>query len=106
MGVLKFHQVTPTGGDCCAGYEVETDRQHRNYTVRELIDIILKEKPNEWGSITVWPMVNEDDRPDYTKAKGICNYYHGEIKSKSDEKSILFFKSPPIGVYNNSSRWG
>ena len=39
MGVLKFHQVTPTGGDCCAGYEVETDRQHRNYTVRELIDI-------------------------------------------------------------------
>lgn len=101
MGILRFHQVTPTGGDCCAGYEVETDRQHRNYTVRELIDIILTERPNEWGSITVWPMINENNKPDWNKAKGICSYSHGKIESKSDLNLDVYGDYRPYKITSN-----
>ena len=53
MSVLRFIQTTPTAGDCTTGYDVMTNRKHRGYTVSELIDIIRKENPDEWGSIKV-----------------------------------------------------
>lgn len=79
MGVLRFIQVTPTGGDCCAGYLVETNRNHREYTVKELIDLILKEKPNEWGSIVVCPVHHPGDDCNYKQEKCVGNYERGKI---------------------------
>ncbi|MBO5319020.1 MAG: hypothetical protein J6B01_04945 [Ruminococcus sp.] len=37
-------------GDCTSRYEVRLDKQ---YTVREFIDAVLTNKPNEWGSIGI-----------------------------------------------------
>lgn len=101
MGVLKFYQVTPTGGDCCAGYEVETNRSHRNYTVKELIEIILKERPNEWGSISIWPMVNEDDKPDWDKHKFACSYKYGTIESKAEDILDVYGQYRPYKITSN-----
>ena len=40
-------------------------------------------------------------------SKTYVDYINEQLSlSGLDEKSILFFNSPPIGAYNNSSRWG
>ena len=44
--MFTLTQATPTGGDCTAGYDVKFSNE---YTVRELIEEVLKTHPGEWG---------------------------------------------------------
>lgn len=37
-------------GDACSSYDVELDR---TCTVQEFIEMVLKEKQNEWGNFTI-----------------------------------------------------
>lgn len=45
--MIKLIQTCDAGGDCCAPYDVELDRQ---YTFGELLDKILSRR--EWGEIS------------------------------------------------------
>lgn len=45
--MIKLIQLRDAGGDCCAPYNVELDRQ---YTFGELLDEILSR--GEWGEIS------------------------------------------------------
>lgn len=101
MGILHLYQVTPTGGDCCAGYSVETNRTHRNYTIKELIDLILKERSDEYGYINIYPMLHEDDTPDWKDSKFVCEYDHGEIKSVDQPVLDVYGKYRPIRITSN-----
>ena len=44
--MFTLTQATPTGGGCTAGYDVKFSNE---YTVRELIEEVLKTHPGEWG---------------------------------------------------------
>ena len=47
---LSRHALAPEGSDCSAPYEVRTEK---SITVREFLDAVIKQFPNEWGSITI-----------------------------------------------------
>ena len=101
MPILKFEQVTPTGGDCCAGYEVTTGRKYRNYTVNELIDTIIKEKPDEWGTIKICPVFRKGDPPKDSSIKEVAVYNKGEIKSINTEVFNYFKNFRPFRIRSN-----
>lgn len=48
--MFKMRLISEIHGDCTGEYEVKLDKQ---YTVREFIETILKEKPKEWGNIGI-----------------------------------------------------
>ena len=50
MALFHMYQSTPVGGDCTCAYRVRLNAQ---CTVRELIEDIMRERPNEWGFIEV-----------------------------------------------------
>lgn len=49
--MFKFVQITPTSSDCTCGYDVVLDKE---YTVKEFIETVLKERSNEWGYIGIY----------------------------------------------------
>ena len=101
MGVLRYIRTTPVCGDCTAGYDVETDRSHRGYTVKELIDIVLKEQPGEWGKIMV-RLVERNGA--FVKNIFIANYDHGEI-SYNDE-GFEAYKNRRVHNITSHGGWG
>ena len=104
MGVLRFHQVTPTGGDCCAGYLVETDRRSREHTVKELIELILKEHPDDWGYIELYPVYHAGDDPKPNSKKYICSYKKGEMESQEDKNIEMYGDLRPYKI-TSSGGW-
>lgn len=48
--MLKLRQVTPTGSDEYANYEVDLNK---SCTVKEFINMVLKEKDTEWGKFEI-----------------------------------------------------
>lgn len=59
-------------GDACSSYDVELDR---TCTVQEFIEMVLKEKQNEWGNFTI----TTDFQYIYKNQKDNCEYKHGKI---------------------------
>lgn len=47
---LNRYALAPEGSDCTAPYEVRTEKP---ITVREFLDAVIEQFPNEWGSITI-----------------------------------------------------
>ena len=60
-------------GDSMCSYDVQLDRE---YTVKEFMEAVLKEKPKEWGEL----VVTTDFKYMYSKQQDTCEYTHGEIK--------------------------
>lgn len=77
MRILNFHQTTPEAGDCTACYEVTTGRKHRGRTVEELINIILKEQPNDYGNVDV-KLVERNGA--FVKNIFVAKYSHGKCE--------------------------
>ena len=72
---FKLEQTTPTGGDCCAGYQVTIIKP--DFTIGDLCDYVVKEIPRDWGSVEAlghkmeykWGKVLSDNIPDDIKKK-------------------------------------
>lgn len=92
MAILNFHQTTPEAGDCTANYDVTTNRFRRNYTVSELIGIIMQEQSGDWGSITICPVHHCGDPCIPKQEKVICEYKHGKLTNIIE---------PGFGIYEN-----
>lgn len=58
----------PTAGDCTAPYSVQLDKE---YTVEELVNAIITNRSDEWGSIKLGSIIGPH----------ICSYRHGVITS-------------------------
>lgn len=69
---MIFHMIE-SYGDCTSSYNITLDK---NYTVEEFINIILKDRPNEWGSIEV---SNID----------VCRYSQGKLLNENFSSDIL-----------------
>lgn len=59
-------------GDSCSSYDIIFDRE---YTVKEFIEEVLKEKPGEWGEFTI----EKDLKHTYTSSLDNCEYKYGKI---------------------------
>lgn len=68
---LRFVQTSDERGDCTASYVVEIKTQ--DMTVKEFLDIILKEMSSDWGEIKFY----SNDLLRYYDV--ILIYKHGEI---------------------------
>lgn len=90
--MFRFIQCTPTGGDCCAGYRIDLDKE---YTVESFINTVLSERTNEWGDIGIRSK---------GKAYGIpqCCYRYGKIATNSLPKEVL---SKGISNVSASGGW-
>lgn len=73
--MITLTQVTPTGGDCTAGYRVDLDKE---YTVSEFIEEVLERFSNEWGYFYI---KNIFTRIEYRYGKLIDNIIEGNILS-------------------------
>ena len=49
--MFEFVQRTPESRDCTCGYNIELDKE---YTLKEFIGTVLKEKSNEWGEFVIY----------------------------------------------------
>jgi hypothetical protein len=65
---MRFIQTHSMGSDCTAPYDV---KDYKAKTVREFIQEMLKERPNEWGKIQVKKMFGG----------GFCTYRNGRLLS-------------------------
>ena len=72
-------------GDACSSYDVELDR---TCTVQEFIEMVLKEKQNEWGNFTI----TTDFQYIYKNQKDNCEYKHGKI-TDGFKKQKVYIKS-------------
>lgn len=68
--MFKMIQSTAIGSNCTCEYIIELDKE---YTVREFIDTILKEKNREWGYIGIKCIGTIFGKP-------YCEYSHGSLK--------------------------
>ena len=73
--MITLTQVTPTGGDCTAGYRVDLDKE---YTVSEFIEEVLQRFSNEWGYFCI---KNLFTRIEYRSGKLIENMIEGNVLS-------------------------
>ena len=69
---MRFIQTHSMGSDCTAPYDV---KDYKAKTVREFIQEMLKERPNEWGEISVKCSFNYLTRKD-------CEYRKGKLISE------------------------
>lgn len=76
---MKFTQIGKTMGDETTPYEV-TEQKSR--TVREFIEEVLKEKPNEWGYISVGKHFYQDG------AIGVCEYRYGKLITEMPDDAL------------------
>ena len=76
---MKFTQIGKTMGDETTPYEV-TGQKSR--TVREFIEEVLEEKPNEWGYISVGGHFFQP------RKKGSCEYRYGRLLSEMPEELL------------------
>ena len=68
--MLKLCKFTPRYQDPASLYELVLSPP---YTVKTLIEAILKERDNEWGSIEI---------TNGYKALSFCNYQYGELQNE------------------------
>lgn len=90
---LSRHALAPEGSDCSAPYEVRTEKP---ITVREFLDTVIKQFPNEWGSITIETIDGlnirklRDRYPDLYNEEIITNfgtaYSHGSMNYTTQQK--------------------
>lgn len=76
---MKFTQIGKTMCDETTPYEV-TGQKSR--TVREFIEEVLEEKPNEWGYISVGGHFFQP------RKKGSCEYRYGKLLSEMPEELL------------------
>lgn len=76
---MKFTQIGETMGDETTPYEV-TEQKSR--TVREFIEEVLKEKPQEWGYISVGKHFYQDG------AIGVCEYRYGKLVTEMSAHAL------------------
>lgn len=76
---MKFTQIGETMGDETTPYEV-TEQKSR--TVREFIEEVLKEKPQDWGYISVGKHFNQDG------AIGVCEYRYGKLVTEMSANAL------------------
>ena len=65
-----------TGGpysDCTASYDVKLNKK---FTVQEFVEMVLEEKPGEWGTVKVCKNLERI----HENALDVCDYAHGKIK--------------------------
>lgn len=86
--MFSLTQITPTFGDCTAGYRVDLDKE---YTVSEFINEVLKKEPNEWGYFKI----------KNTREK--VEYRHGEILNNNFDNEILSARIISISAHGGWS---
>lgn len=69
-------------GDCCYSYDVKLVQE---YTVKEFVEEILKEKPNEWGKIRIVTDINKI----FSSKRDECSYHYGKIDYWFSNSRIL-----------------
>ena len=74
--MFRMYGYGDVGGDCTMRYGIELDKE---YTVKEFIDTILKEKSNEWGGIEIMTGNNSFSEVSY-------RYNYGKLSGCIDEK--------------------
>lgn len=72
-------------GDCCCNYNALLNHE---YTVREFVEEVLKEKPDEWGSF----VVTTDLKHIYNGSRGRCEYNKGNITKGFERAEIAEMK--------------
>lgn len=60
--MFRLRQCTPESSDCTCGYSVELDKE---YTVREFVDTVLRERSNEWGNFYIGDKSPIFNNPEY-----------------------------------------
>lgn len=91
IGIFKRKQSGPTGGDCTAVYSIELCR---NYTLKEFIEEVLKEYPNEWGFF-------ELREEHHTRPFKVIEYKYGNIVGKIPTDII----NVPISCTKSDGGW-
>ncbi|WP_443683882.1 hypothetical protein [Phocaeicola plebeius] len=87
--MFSLTQITPTFGDCTAGYRVDLDKE---YTVSEFINEVLKKEPNEWGYFKI-------------KKNGMMSEYrYGELLENNFDNEILSAKVSHISASGGWTR--
>lgn len=77
--MFKFIQTTGISSDCTSGYKIILDKE---YTVKSFIETVLKERPKEWGYISISTKGSLFGNPS-------CEYRYGEIISKPLDNIFL-----------------
>lgn len=82
-------------GDACCSYVVRLDRE---YTVQEFVEMVLEEKPGEWGTIRICK--NLERIPE--NVLDVCDYKHGQI---TNSFSLLNTKKRKIEKVTAHGGW-
>lgn len=90
MAIKLIHTGGPYG-DCLCSYDVQLDHE---YTVEEFVKEVLKEKPQEWGEVTV----ATDFKYIYQSREDGCVYRYGKIeehfkKADTAKRTIVEMKA-------------
>ena len=95
---LRFVQTSDECGDCTASYVVEIKTQ--NMTIKEFLDIILKEMSSDWGEIKFYlgSMMYYDIK---------LRYRHGEIETNQEmyEKLLEDLGDKTINRITSDGGW-
>lgn len=74
--MFRMKATTPQRGDCTCGYKIILDKE---YTVKEFIETVLKEKSGEWGYFGIY-----NDKGDFSArvfGEPCCEYRHGKLST-------------------------
>lgn len=88
---MEFRRVGPERGDCTAPYSVT---KYKATTVKEFIDEVIKEYPEEWGYFSI--------NSDIVLNENTCEYRYGSLLSDFPDKSVLDKK---IEYVDSSGGW-
>lgn len=69
--MFEISACTPMRGDCTCGYNIILDKE---YTVREFIETVLKEKSDEWGYFGIYKYGSTNSYGDPN-----CQYSRGKL---------------------------
>ena len=78
--MFELRRTTPIGSDECAGYEVILDKP---CTVKEFIDMALKEKDNEWGQFHIVKPHILASYPLPSNIAATAEYSSGKLKTEN-----------------------
>ena len=78
-------------GDCMRSFDVILEHE---YTVKEFVEEVIKEKPQEWGEV----VITTDFKYIYSEKEDSCTYKYGEIKEnfkgkKTESRTIVEMKA-------------
>ena len=83
--MIKLNKVVPEGWDCTAVYDVSLDK---DYTVKSCIDALIKERKEDYGTITAYSI-------GFKIAVAVCDYSKGNIVKNllTDSSKYILDKS-------------